>query len=120
MEAIQQTLDALGEPAGDTPSPTSAAEQAVAALNQAAMMAASAAKVPGRGPEGQSGKGVTEQLQQIAQQQGSVNQRTGQITPMNLGQEARANQLREASAGPRGIARQLRELADRPGTKPKT
>ena len=120
MEAIQQTLDALENQRGDTPSPTSAAEQAVAALNQAAMMAASAAKVPGRGPEGQSGKGVTEQLQQIAQQQGSVNQRTGQITPMNLGQEARANQLREASAGQERIARQLRELADRPGDQAQT
>ena len=120
MEAIQQTLDALENQRGDTPSPTSAAEQAVAALNQAAMMAASAAKVPGRGPEGQSGEEVTEQLQQIAQQQGSVNQRTGQITPMNLGQEARANQLREASASQERIARQLSELADRPADQAQT
>ena len=120
MEAIQQTLDALENQWGDTPSPTSAAEQAVAALNQAAMMAASAAKAPGRGSQGQSGEEVTEQLQQIAQQQGSVNQRTGQITPMNLGQEARANQLREASAGQERIARQLSELADWPGDQAQT
>ena len=120
MEAIQQTLDALQNQRGDTPSPTSAAEQAVAALNQAAMIAASAAKVPGRGPEGQSGEEVTEQLQQIAQQQGSVNQRTGQITPMNLGQEARAKQLREAAAGQERIARQLSELADRPADQAQT
>jgi hypothetical protein len=114
MEAIQQTLDALEGQRGDTPSPASAAEQAVAALNQAAMMAASAAKVPGRGPQGQSGEEVTEQIQQIAQQQGSVNQRTGQITPMNLGQQARANQLREAAQAQETIAGQLSELADRP------
>ena len=120
MEAIQQTLDALENQRGDTPSPTSAAEQAVAALNQAAMMAASAAKVPRRGSQGQSGEEVREQLQQIAQQQGSVNQRTGQITPMNLGQEARANQLREASAGQERIARQLSELADWPGDQAQT
>ena len=120
MEAIQQTLDALENQRGDTPSPTSAAEQAVAALNQAAMMAASAAKVPRRGSQGQSGEEVREQLQQIAQQQGSVNQRTGQITPMNLGQEARANQLREASADQERIARQLSELADWPGDQAQT
>ncbi|MCH7856903.1 MAG: hypothetical protein IIB37_09145, partial [Gemmatimonadetes bacterium] len=114
MEAMQETLDALANQRGDTPSPESAAEQAVAALNQAAVMAASAAKVPGRGPQGQSGEEVTDQLQQLAQQQGSVNQRTGQITPMNLGQEARSKQLQEASASQQRIARQLSELADRP------
>ena len=120
MEAIQQTLDVLENQRGDTPSPTSAAEQAVAALNQAAMLAASAAKVPGRGPQGQAGEEVTEQLQQIAQEQGSVNQRTGQITPMNLGQEARANQLQEASASQERIAKQLSELADRPADQAQT
>jgi hypothetical protein len=114
MEAIQQTLDALESQRGDTPSPSGAAEQAVAALNRTAIMAASAAKVPGRGPQGQSGNEVTEQLQQIAQQQGSVNHRTGQITPMNLGRQAQSNQLREAAASQEKIAGQLRELADRP------
>ena len=120
MEAMQQTLDVLENQRGDTPSPTGAAEQAVAALNQAAMMAASAAKVPGRGPQGQAGEEVTEQLQQIAQEQGSVNQRTGQITPMNLGQEARANQLQEASASQERIAKQLSALADRPADQAQT
>ena len=120
MEAMQQTLDVLENQRGDTPSPTSAAEQAVAALNQAAMMAASAAKVPGTGPQGQAGEEVTEQLQQIAQEQGSVNQRTGQITPMNLGEEARANQLQEASASQEKIAKQLSELADRPADQAQT
>ena len=114
MEALQQTLDALESQRGDTPSPTRAAEQAVAALNQTAMMAASAAKVPGQGAQGQSGEEVTERLQQIAQQQGSVNHRTGQITPMNLGQEARSSQLQEAAFGQEKIAQQLSELADRP------
>ena len=114
MQAIQETLDALESQRGDTPSPSSAAEQAVAALNQAAMMAAAAAKIPGQGPQGQSGDEVTEQLQQLAQQQGSVNRRTGQITPMNLGREARSNQLREAAASQERIARQLSGLADRP------
>ena len=120
MEALAQTLEVLDNQRGDMPSPSSAAEQAVAALNQAAMMAASAAKVPGRGPQGQSGEEVTEQLQQIAQQQGSVNRRTGQITPMNLGGEARANQLREAAASQERIARQLSELANRPADQVQT
>ena len=120
MEAIQETLDALESQRGNAPSPASAAEQAVAALNQAAMMAASAAKVPGQGPQGQSGDQVTEQLQQIAQQQGSVNQRTGQITPMMLGQQAQVNQLREAAASQEKIAGQLSELADRPPDQAQT
>ena len=120
MKAIQETLDALESQRGDTPSPSSAAEQAVAALNQAAGMAASAAKVPGRGPQGQSGEEITEQLQQIAQQQGSVNRRTGQITPMKLGQEARTKRLSEAAASQERIARQLNGLADRPPDQPQT
>ena len=114
MEAVQQTLDALGSQRGDTPSPGSAAEQAVAELNLAAVMAAAAAKIPGPGSQGQSGEEVTEQLQQIAQQQGSVNHRTGQITPMNLGQQAQANQLRDVAARQEEIAQQLSELVDRP------
>ena len=113
MEAIQETLDALESQRGDTPAPASAAGQAVAALNEAAMMAASAAKVPGQGSQGQSGEEGTERLQQIAQQQGSVNQRTGQITPMKLGQQAQANQLRDAAAGQEKIAEELSGLADR-------
>ena len=113
MEAIQETLDALESQRGDTPAPASAAGQAVAALNEAAMMAASAAKVPGQGSQGQSGEEVTERLQRIAQQQGSVNQRTGQITPMKLGQQAQANQLRDAAAGQEKIAEELSGLADR-------
>ena len=120
MEAIQETLDALASQRGDTPSPASAAEQAVAALNEAAMMAAAAAKVPGRGRQGQSGEEVTEQLRQIAQQQGSVNRRTGQITPMRLGQEARTKRLSEAAASQERIARQLNELADRPADQAQT
>ena len=114
MEAIRETLDALEIQRGDRPSPSTAAEQAVAALNEAAMMAASAAKAPGWGPQGQAGDEVTEELQQIARQQGSVNQRTGQITPMKLGQQARANQLRAAAESQEKIARQLSELAHRP------
>ena len=120
MEAIQETLDALESQRGNTPSPSSAAEQAVAALNQAAVMAASAAKAPGRGPQGQAGEEVTEQLQQIAQQQGSVNRRTGQITPMRLGQEARTKRLGEAAASQERIARQLDELANRPADQTQT
>jgi hypothetical protein len=120
MEAIQETLEALEGQRGDAPSPSSAAEQAVAALNQAAMMARSAAKAPGQGPQGQSGDQVTEQLQQIAQQQGSVNHRTGQIRPMNLGQQAQSNQLQEAASSQETIAEKLSELADRPpdGARP--
>ena len=115
MEAIQQTLDALEGQQGSSPSPEGAAEQAVSALNQAAVMARGAAqKVPGRGPQGQSGEEVTEQMQQIAQEQGSLNQRTGQITPMNLGEQTKSNQLQEAADGQERIAQQLSELADRP------
>jgi hypothetical protein len=114
MEAMQEALDAMESQRGDTPAPEGAAEEAVAALNQAAVMAASAAKAPGQGPQGQSGDQVTEQLQEIAQQQGAVNQRTGQITPMNLGQQARSNQLQEAASAQQRIAEQLGQLADRP------
>ena len=120
MKAMQETLDALASQRGDSPSHSSAAEQAVAALNEAAMMAAAAAKVPGRGRQGQSGEEVTEQLRQIAQQQGSVNRRTGQIPPMRLGQEARTKRLSEAAASQERIARQLNELADRPADQPQS
>jgi len=120
MEAIQETLEAMQSQGGGTPSPSSAAEQATEALNQAAIMAVAAGKVPGQGPQGKSGEETARQLQQIARRQGSVNHRTGQITPMNLGQQARANQLREAAASQKTIAEQLSELADRPPDQAQT
>ncbi len=120
MEAIQETLEALESQGGDRLSPSSAAEQAVAALNQAAVMAAAAAKVPGQGSQGQSGEQVTQRLQQIAQQQGSLNQRTGQLTPMSLGQQAQAKQLSDVAASQETIAAELGELANRPRDQAQT
>ena len=49
-----------------------------------------------------------------------MNRRTGQITPMRLGQEARTKRLGEAAASQERIARQLDELANRPADQTQT
>ncbi|GIS79346.1 MAG: hypothetical protein CM1200mP14_09120 [Gammaproteobacteria bacterium] len=43
----------------------------------------------------QSGENAAEQLEQLAQEQGEVMNQTGQLMPMELGQQAMAQQMQE-------------------------
>jgi hypothetical protein len=55
-----------------------------------------------------------EQLEQMAQQQGSVNSQTGQLTPMQLGEQAQASQLQDIAERQEEIADGLEEMASQP------
>ncbi|MEE2669021.1 MAG: hypothetical protein VYD78_03380 [Gemmatimonadota bacterium] len=114
MQAMQQTLQALGDQRGRTPSPLSSAEDAVGALNELALMAMAAAEQMGQGGQGQSGQEMMEQLEQLAQQQGSVNNQTGQLTPMKLGEQAMASQLQQIAERQEQIAEGLEGISEEP------
>ena len=112
MQAMQKTLQALEDQRGRTPSPLSSAEEAVGALNELALLAMAAAEQAGQGGQGQSGEEMMEQLEQLAQQQGSVNNQTGQLTPMQLGEQAMASQLQEIAERQEEIAEGLEDISD--------
>ena len=112
MQAMQQTLQALEDQRGRTPSPLSSAEEAVGALNEVALLAMAAAEQAGQGGQGQSGQEMTEQLEQLAQEQGSVNNQTGQLTPMQLGEQAMSSQLQEIAERQEQIAEGLEDISD--------
>ena len=115
MESIQGTIEAMENRRGSTPSPYAQAEQGVGDLNQLALMAIAGAEQMGQQGEGQSGEEVAEQLEQLAQEQGELMNQTGQLMPLQLGEQAMSQQLQQLSQGQESVASDLGDLADEPG-----
>jgi hypothetical protein len=97
------------------PSPYAQSEQTVGQLNRLALMAIASAEQMGQAQQ-QSGENAAEQLEQLAQEQGEVMNQTGQLMPMELGQQAMAQQMQELAAGQESIASDLGDLAEEPGS----
>lgn len=116
MESIQKTIEAMQTRRGSTPSPHAQAGQAIGDLNQLALAAIAGAEGMGQQGEGQSGD-MAQQLEQLAQQQGDLMNQTGQLMPLELGQQAMQQQLQEMSQGQQSVASDLGELADQPGAE---
>jgi len=119
MESLQRTVEAMERRRGTSPAPSAAAEQAVADLNQMALMAMAAADQMGQQSEGQpqSGDDVSEQLEQLAQQQGELFNQTGQLMPLQLGEQAMEEQLQEMAEEQQDVAEDLGEMSDDPGAE---
>jgi hypothetical protein len=116
MQSVQETLEAMETRGGATPSPVGEAEEVVGDLNQLAMMAIAVADQMGQPGTGQSGDEVGEQLEQLAQEQGELMNQSGQLMPMQLGEQAMSQQLQQMSQGQQSVASDLGELADEPGS----
>jgi hypothetical protein len=115
MEAMQGAIQAMD---GRNPSPSQAAsraERALAELNQLALMAMASAAQAGSIGAGQSGQDIAEQIGQLAQRQGDLLARTGQLPPMRLGEQALAQQLGDLAQQQGGVARDIDDLARSPG-----
>jgi len=119
MEALQRTLSAMESRPGPGPSPVSAADQAVESLNQLALQALASGDQMGQGGQGQQGdmQDLMEQLESLAQQQGELNSQSGQIMPMQLGQQALQSQLQPIAEGQNSVAGELGRLAERPDSE---
>ncbi|GMR13204.1 MAG: hypothetical protein BMS9Abin29_1407 [Gemmatimonadota bacterium] len=120
MEALRRTIDAMEGQRGRAPSPFSASQSAVDALNQVALLAMAGAQQAGQSGAGQATEQLMEQLEQLAQQQGSLNNQTGQLIPMQLGEQAMRQQLERISQGQGGVADELQDLSDQPGSEDRT
>jgi hypothetical protein len=116
MESIQETIEAMQSRRGSTPSPHAQAGQAIGDLNQLALAAIAGAEGMGEQGEGQAGD-MAQQLEQLAQEQGDLMNETGQIMPLELGEQAMQQQLQEMSQGQQSVASDLGELADQPGAE---
>jgi hypothetical protein len=117
MEAIERTIGALEDQRGRSPSPSAAAESTIQALNEVARTAMQSAQQAQQMGQGQASDQVMEQLQELAQQQASLNDQTGQVMPMQLGEQAQAAEMQELSQGQQEIADELGEVANEPGAE---
>jgi hypothetical protein len=119
MEALERTLSSMESRPGPGPSPVSAADQAVESLNQLALQALASADQMGQSGQGQQGEmqDLMQQLESLAQQQGELNSQSGQIMPMQLGQQALQSQLQPIAEGQNSVAGELGKLAERPGSE---
>ena len=117
MESLQNTIEAMEGRRGATPSPSAQAEQAIADLNQLALMSIAGAQAMGQQGQGQSGEEVAQQLEELAQQQGDLMNQSTQLMPMQLGQQAMSQQLEQMSEGQQSVASDLGDLADEPGSE---
>ena len=65
-----------------------------------------------------AGFGATrEQLERLAQEQGELMNQTGQLMPMQLGEQAMSQQLQQLAEGQESVAGDLGDLADEPGAE---
>lgn len=119
MQSIESTIQAMGARRGSSPSPYAQAEQTVGHLNRLALMAIASAEQAGQAQQ-QSGESAAEQLEQLAQEQGEVMNQTGQLMPMELGQQAMAQQMQDLAEGQESIASDLGDLAEQPGSADET
>lgn len=114
MNAIEQTLTTLQDQGGRIPLLLDVAGKAVGALNQVSLAAMAAAQQAGQMGQSQASQQMMEQMEQLAQMQGSINNQTGQLTPMQLGEQAMAQQLKEAAERQKYVADELEGLSQKP------
>ncbi len=110
MESLQRTIQALESRRPTGPAPEVAAAQAVDDLNQVALLALAGAEQMA-GQRGEGGGEASEQLEELAQQQGDMVDRTGQLTPLQLGERALREQLEALAEEQQSLADELEELS---------
>ncbi|HKK07538.1 MAG TPA: hypothetical protein VKA44_01490, partial [Gemmatimonadota bacterium] len=117
LSSLQQTLDNMGKDKGSgTPMSTSTSQETIASLNRAAQAAAGAAQQGGgQGGGGSGTPQVQRRLQQVAQQQGRVAERTSSLSPMQLGPSALKEMLGKMAGAQEAVGSQVGQLADQPG-----
>jgi hypothetical protein len=118
MNAARRTLEAMEDQRNGAPSPRAASEETMKALNQVALMAMAAGGQGGEGEgSGDAQQQMSDALESLAQQQGSIMNQTGALVPMQLGQEAQQRQLEEISQGQEQVADELGELSQDPSSE---
>ena len=114
IDAVRRTLATMEVRRGGASQPQVAAEAAVNELNLLSLLAQMAAAQLGRG--GSGADDLSEQLEELAQQQGELLNQAGEMMPLQLGEEAMAQQMQNMALGQESIADDLGELATDPSS----
>lgn len=109
---LRSMESAVGSAAAQT-----AAENAVKALNALAVAALGTGEQMSQG--GGSGD-PNRQLERLAQRQGRLNNRAGEIAPLQLGRQAMGEQTQQLAEEQTRVAGDLQGLADRPAARERT
>ncbi len=117
MQSLERTIQAMENPRGSAASPRGAADRAVDELNQLALMAMAGAEQMSQQGGEQSGDDVSEQLEELAQEQGELSNQTGQLTPLQLGEQALREQLQQLAQQQQSVAQDLDELSEQKGAE---
>ncbi len=117
MQSLDRTMQAMENQRGSASSPQATAERAVDELNQLALMAMAGAEQMGQQGGQQGGDDVSEQLEQLAQEQGELSNQTGQLTPLQLGEQALKEQLQQLAEQQQSVAQDLDELSEQKGAE---
>ena len=111
MESLDGTIEAMEGRRGRNPSPMSAAEAVVEALNEVAMLAMTAGEQGQGQGSASASQQMMQQLQQLAQQQGELMNDAASLQPMQLGQETMSQQMEEMAGEQEQIAEDLGEMS---------
>ncbi len=115
LQQAQRTLDAMEEQRNGTPSPRTSSEAVMKALNEVALMAMAAGGQGGQGEgSGDAQQQMSEALESLAQQQGSLMNQTGSLVPMQLGEQAQQRQMEQISRQQQQVGDELEELSQNP------
>lgn len=122
MQSLQGALDAMQARRDPASVLVASADRATAALNQLALLALAGSEQMSQ-QQGQSGQGsqdTQQQVQQLAQQQGELVNKTGQLTPMQLGEQALKEQLKKLAEEQQRLADELSDAAEKPDAEDRT
>ncbi|MCG6956507.1 MAG: hypothetical protein LJF04_11020 [Gemmatimonadetes bacterium] len=122
MRSVSAVLDVMEHPNGSPTAPADAAGRVVGEFNQLALLALAGSEQMSQqeGQHGQGGRDTREQVEQLAQQQGDLTNKTGQLTPMQLGTEALKEQLQKLAEEQQRLADALSDAAEKPDARDET
>ena len=115
MEHLDRTIEAMESRRSRGPSPAAGAEAVVRALNEVARLAMTSGQQGESQGAAAASEQMTQQLQQLAQQQGEIMQDAASLSPMRLGEETMRRQVEEMAARQEDVAQELGEISESEG-----
>ncbi len=113
LEHLDRTVAAMGARRPTALPPSKTAEEVVRALNETARLAMAAAQQGQSAGASAPGDAMTQQLTQLAQQQGDIVQDAAALAPMQFGPETTTRETQELAGKQEEVAGGLGEMAQK-------
>ncbi len=114
MDRMERVTEGLGRQGTAGAGPTVWAEEAVTALNRAALLALTGMEQVGQGAEGSGMEDLMDEMEALAGEQEAINQEAQSLSG-DPGQEGAQARMDELAAAQDQVAGGVEELAERPG-----